>query len=89
MQKVWIQGNIIDLTYNEFEILKYLYSQSGKVCSTQSIIQNAFNEEYSNEFGDNRRLQTAISRLREKLRNFDDIIRIRTQRSVGYWLDIR
>jgi hypothetical protein len=87
-RKVWIKGNLIELSSNEFSILHYLYSAAGDICSPEAITENVFHETYNADQGDGRRLQTAISRLRGKLEAYEDIVKIETERSKGYRLDL-
>ncbi|MFO7612735.1 MAG: response regulator [Clostridia bacterium] len=78
---VKISGNPIDLTAREFELLKFLVQNSGKVFSRETLMEKIWDYEY---FGDMRTVDVTVSRLREKLSdNINEYIL--TKRGVGYY----
>jgi DNA-binding winged helix-turn-helix (wHTH) protein len=67
---VQIGGQRIEnLTELEFETLCYLYENRGRVCTKDELIENVYRQQYDRQMGgiDDTRLQTLISRLRNKL----------------------
>ncbi len=77
------RGTPIDLTYREFELLKYLATQRGKIFSREHLLNKVWDYEY---VGDDRTVDVTIRRLREKIE--DDPSNpgyILTKRGVGYY----
>lgn len=73
--------NLIDLTAREFELIKYLVQNAGKVFSRETLMEKIWDYEY---FGDMRTVDVTVSRLREKLSNNINEY-ILTKRGVGYY----
>ena len=69
----------IELTFKEFELLKYLLMNSGLVLKRAQIMDKIWGMDYELE---SRTLDMHIKSLRAKLRNYGD--RILTVRNVGY-----
>jgi len=74
-------GKLIDLTAREFELIKYLVQNAGKVFSRETLMEKIWDYEY---FGDMRTVDVTVSRLREKLSNNINEY-ILTKRGVGYY----
>jgi DNA-binding response OmpR family regulator len=75
-----IKGRTLDLTYKEFELLKYLAQHPGRVFSRSQLLQEIWGYDY---FGGTRTVDVHIRRLRSKLGpEFEAIIG--TVRNVGY-----
>ena len=74
-----IRGQIIDLTYKEFELLKYLALNQGRVLTREVLLSKVWGYDY---FGGTRTVDVHIRRLRAKLGQFDHFIG--TVRNVGY-----
>lgn len=75
------KGEEIDLTAREFELIKLLVSNAGKVYSRETLMEEIWDYEY---FGDMRTVDVTVSRLREKLSdNINEYIL--TKRGVGYY----
>lgn len=74
-------GMLIDLTAREFELIKYLVQNAGKVFSRETLMEKIWDYEY---FGDMRTVDVTVSRLREKLSNNINEY-ILTKRGVGYY----
>lgn len=75
----------IDLTFREFELLKFLAQQKGQVFSREALLEKVWGYEY---FGDVRTVDVTIRRLREKVE--DDPSKpsyILTKRGVGYYFN--
>jgi DNA-binding response OmpR family regulator len=75
-----IKGRTLDLTYKEFELLKYLAQHPGRVFSRSQLLQEVWGYDY---FGGTRTVDVHIRRLRSKLGpEFESVID--TVRNVGY-----
>lgn len=73
-------GNPLDLTYMEYELLKFLAQNPGKVFSREILLSRVWGYEY---YGGARTVDVHIRRLRAKLgEQHADLIQ--TVRSVGY-----
>lgn len=82
MYVVYKNGQPLDLTHREFELLHYLARNSGKVMTREHLLQAVWGFEY---FGDVRTVDVTVRRLREKIE--DDPSRpdiILTRRGLGY-----
>jgi two-component system, OmpR family, response regulator RegX3 len=79
---IFINNNETQLTPTEFEILKYLMKNQGKVLSSDAILTNAWGPEY---IGERELVKQFIYRLRSKLEpNPKDPRYILTVRGSGY-----
>jgi DNA-binding winged helix-turn-helix (wHTH) protein len=78
--EVTLHGRKVDLTYKEYELLKYLASNPGRVFSRESLLRSVWEYDY---FGGTRTVDVHIRRLRSKI---DDVTNnfIETQWNVGY-----
>lgn len=75
-----IRGNSLDLTFKEFELLKYLAQHPGRVFTRAQLLQEIWGYDY---FGGTRTVDVHIRRLRSKLGpEFESVIG--TVRNVGY-----
>ena len=75
-----LKGNVLDLTFKEFELLKYLAQHPGRVFTRAQLLQEIWGYDY---FGGTRTVDVHIRRLRSKLGpEFESIIG--TVRNVGY-----
>ena len=75
-----IKGRSLDLTFKEFELLKYLAQHPGRVFTRSQLLQEIWGYDY---FGGTRTVDVHIRRLRSKLGpEFESIIG--TVRNVGY-----
>ena len=73
----------LDLTQREYELLKFLASQPGKVFSREALMEHVWN--YEGYVGDVRAVDVAVRRLREKIE--DDPAQpqfVVTRRGLGY-----
>lgn len=62
--EVKIDGEIIELSYKEFELLTYFITNQGVALSRERILNNVWNYDY---FGDARTIDTHVKKLRSKL----------------------
>ena len=75
-------GQLIDLTRREFELLKFLATQNNQVFGREELLEKVWGYEY---FGDVRTVDVTIRRLRTKVEEAPDIpIFVLTKRGVGY-----
>ena len=75
-----IRGRALDLTFKEFELLKFLAQHPGRVFTRAQLLQEIWGYDY---FGGTRTVDVHIRRLRSKLGpEFESIID--TVRNVGY-----
>jgi DNA-binding response OmpR family regulator len=75
-----LKGEVLDLTFKEFELLKYLAQHPGRVFTRAQLLQEIWGYDY---FGGTRTVDVHIRRLRSKLGpEFEAIIG--TVRNVGY-----
>jgi DNA-binding response OmpR family regulator len=75
-----LQGRPLDLTYKEFELLKFLAQHPGRVFSRSHLVQEVWGYDY---FGGTRTVDVHVRRLRAKLGPEHDAM-IGTVRNVGY-----
>ena len=76
----------LELTQREYELLKFLASQPGKVFSREALMEHVWN--YEGYVGDVRAVDVAIRRLREKVE--DDPASpqfVVTRRGLGYYFN--
>ncbi|MGJ3508906.1 winged helix-turn-helix transcriptional regulator [Enemella sp. A6] len=77
-----VNGRALDLTYTEFELLKYLVQRPGRVFSREQLLSDVWGYDY---FGGTRTVDVHIRRLRAKLGPEHESL-IGTVRNVGYRL---
>ena len=77
-----ISGHPLDLTYMEYELLKFLASHPGKVFTREALLNRVWGYEY---YGGARTVDVHVRRLRAKLGE-EHAHMIQTLRSVGYKL---
>jgi DNA-binding response OmpR family regulator len=75
-----VGGKALDLTFKEFELLKFLAQHPGRVFSRQQLLQEVWGYDY---FGGTRTVDVHVRRLRAKLGPEHDAL-IGTVRNVGY-----
>ena len=77
--EVRVRGEVLDLTFKEFELLEYLAARPGKVCSRRDLLSEVWGYDF---FGGTRTVDVHIRRLRGKLGHAAHSIE--TVRNVGY-----
>ncbi|MFZ9309460.1 MAG: winged helix-turn-helix domain-containing protein, partial [Candidatus Nanopelagicales bacterium] len=77
---VKLRGKTLDLTFKEFELLKFLAAHPGRVFTRAQLLSEVWGYDY---FGGTRTVDVHIRRLRAKLGNDHESL-ITTVRNVGY-----
>lgn len=80
--EVKIDGNIIELSIKEYELLLYFAINKGVALSRDTILNNVWNYDY---FGDARTIDTHVKKLRSKMGDKGDYIK--TIWGMGYKFD--
>jgi len=75
-----LKSNVLDLTYKEFELLKFLAQHPGRVFTRSHLLQEVWGYDY---FGGTRTVDVHVRRLRAKLGAEYEAL-IGTVRNVGY-----
>ncbi len=75
-----VRGRTLDLTYKEFELLKFLAQHPGRVFGRAQLLQEVWGYDY---FGGTRTVDVHVRRLRAKLGAEHEAL-IGTVRNVGY-----
>ena len=83
LSKVTVKGSELILTSKEFEILKLLLENKGKLFSKANLYESVWNEEY---FPEDQSIKVHMSNLRAKLKKLDDFDYIETIWGMGYRL---
>jgi DNA-binding response OmpR family regulator len=77
--QVHLETDPIDLTYMEYELLKFLATHRGRVFTRQTLLSRVWGYDY---FGGTRTVDVHVRRLRAKLGEHANVIQ--TVRNVGY-----
>lgn len=80
-RRVTASGNEVELTYKEYELLKYLLTNLNRVMPRDKILSDVWGFDYE---GESRTVDMHIKTLRQKLGSAGSAIK--TVRSVGYML---
>jgi DNA-binding response OmpR family regulator len=75
-----LEGRSLDLTFKEFELIKFLAQHPGRVFTRQQLLQEVWGYDY---FGGTRTVDVHVRRLRAKLGPEHETL-IGTVRNVGY-----
>lgn len=78
--EVSVRGQKVDLTYREYQLLKYLAANPGKVVTRETLLNKVWGYDY---FGGDRTVDVHIRRLRSKLEDSEHVF-VETVRNVGY-----
>lgn len=81
---VTVDGNPIDLSLREYELLAYLIENQGIALSRDKILNNVWNYDY---YGDSRTIDSHIKKIRHKLGKKGKYIE--TIRGIGYKFEIK
>lgn len=81
--RVTIDGNDIELSYKEFELLTYFVENKGLALSREKILNHVWNYDY---FGDARTIDTHVKKLRSKMGDKGEYIK--TIWGMGYKFEV-
>ena len=81
--QVKVDGELVELSYKEFELLNYFLLNQGVALSREKILNNVWNYDY---FGDARTIDTHVKKLRSKLKDKGEYIK--TIWGMGYKFEI-
>ena len=80
---VTLDGNEVELSFKEFELLTYFMENQGIALSREKILNNVWNYDY---FGDARTIDTHVKKLRSKLGSYGEYIK--TIWGMGYKFEV-
>ena len=80
--EVLVNGQVIDFTLKEYELLEFLIQHKGQAMSRDVLLDRLWGFEYD---GDTRIVDVHIFKIREKLKDYG--IKIKTIRGIGYMLE--
>lgn len=78
--EVYLEGKILSLTFKEYELLRFLASNKGRVFSRDVLLNEVWGYDY---YGGDRTVDVHIRRLRSKIEDVNHSF-IDTVRNVGY-----
>lgn len=82
-RKVYVDEELIDLTFKEFELLLYLIENKNIVLTRDQLMNQVWGFDFQ---GETRTIDVHIRSLRQKLKNHSNIIK--TVRNVGYKVEV-
>jgi len=77
--KVTVDGDVVDLTYKEYELLRFLASNPGKPFTREALLNQVWGYDY---YGGSRTVDVHVRRIRSKIEQREQFID--TVRNVGY-----
>ena len=80
---VKVDGEQVELSYKEFELLSYFIENKGLALSREKILNSVWNYDY---FGDARTIDTHVKKLRSKMGPKGDMIK--TIWGMGYKFEV-
>ena len=80
----FVDGNPLELTLKEFELLSYLYENAGRVLTRDQLLNAIWGYDY---LGDSRTVDSHIARLRTKLGDYGSS-HLKTIYGMGYKLEV-
>ena len=80
---VEVDGNPVDISFKEYELLQYFIENQGIALSREKILNNVWNYDY---FGDARTIDTHVKKLRSKLGDKENYIH--TIWGIGYKFEV-
>ena len=78
--EVILEGEIVELTFKEYELLKFLASHRGRVYSREALLNQVWGYDY---YGGDRTVDVHVRRLRSKIEDAKHTF-IETVRNIGY-----
>ena len=79
LREVFVENNLVELTFKEYELLNYIKKNKNKPLSREEILNNVWGYDY---LGETRTVDIHIKTIRKKLLNAEDYIK--TVRGIGY-----
>lgn len=65
---VWLDGEELDLSRNQYDLLAYLFEKDGAVCSPKELLKAVYDEQVPPEQASaDKRLESLVDRLRRKI----------------------
>lgn len=77
--KVTVDGEVVDLTFKEYELLRFLASNPGKPFTREALLNQVWGYDY---YGGSRTVDVHVRRIRSKIERHEQFID--TVRNVGY-----
>lgn len=81
---VTVDGKIVELSFREYELLKYLLENENIALSRDKILNTVWNYDY---YGDSRTIDSHIKKIRHKLGKKGKYIK--TIRGIGYKFEMK
>ncbi len=81
---VTVDGKIVELSFREYELLKYLLENENIALSSEKILNTVWNYDY---YGDSRTIDSHIKKIRHKLGKKGKYIK--TIRGIGYKFEMK
>ena len=81
---VTVDGKIVELSFREYELLKYLLENENIALSRDKILNTVWNYDY---YGDSRTIDSHIKKIRHKLGKKGKYIK--TMRGIGYKFEVK
>jgi len=78
--EVTVEGKVVELTFKEYELLKFLASNRGRVYTREALLNRIWGYDY---YGGDRTVDVHIRRLRSKIEDSKHAF-IETVRNIGY-----
>jgi DNA-binding response OmpR family regulator len=78
--EILVSGHRVELTYREYELLRFLASSPGRVFTREALLNRVWGYDY---YGGDRTVDVHIRRLRSKIET-DTLTFIETVRNIGY-----
>lgn len=78
--EVRVGGKVVELTFKEYELLKFLAQDRGRVYTREALLNKVWGYDY---FGGDRTVDVHIRRLRSKIETSGQVF-IETVRNIGY-----
>lgn len=78
--EVRVAGKTIELTFKEYELLKFLIREPGRVFTRETLLNKVWGYDY---FGGDRTVDVHVRRLRSKIETTEEVY-IETVRNIGY-----
>ena len=78
--EVTLEGRVVELTFKEYELLKFLASHRGRVYTREALLNRVWGYDY---YGGDRTVDVHVRRLRSKIEDAKHTF-IETVRNIGY-----